>query len=592
MKTIPKFTEATIRDRIDNRSFERGQQYFRENAIYNTRKQGLTLKGESEGSSGGPYNLQVTFDTKTITNADCSCPVGAGGRCKHVAALLLTWLAKPNEFLEIEELDTTLNRMTKEELIALVKTFLSHAPDLESLVETPVQTSSAKKGDPISPDVYRRKAASAMKHSNRGGGWYDDDESDYSENLAPILATGTRFLNQKDYLNALSVYEGVMDESLDHYEEYEDEYGGLGDTIDDCIEGLAACLKGLEGDLETRKHILQLLFTAYLADLNCGGYGFSNNVPPVLLELTTADEKRFVADLVREKIGAGAQSWKNQALGRLLLNLEAETMDDETYLTICRETGQIKNLITRLLKLNRLKDAAQTAAASSDNELPALVTLFVEHQHQQLADQLMEERAAKTNSFNILEWVRNRYLELNKLPEALEIAQRIFQHSPSREHFQQMRQIAQKLGIWLEVRAKWIEVVTQSRQSGLLIQMYLEDEDIENALVTLKRHQQSPTSNYSYGQIFNPHFLALEVAKAAEATHPREAIAIYKAEAEGFIIARNRKGYAASASYLKRVRDLYVELKKEGEWDAYITNLKEKNRSLRALKEELAAIGL
>ena len=54
MKTIPKFTEATIRDRIDSRSFERGQQYFRENAIYNTRKQDLTVKGESEGSSGGP----------------------------------------------------------------------------------------------------------------------------------------------------------------------------------------------------------------------------------------------------------------------------------------------------------------------------------------------------------------------------------------------------------------------------------------------------------------------------------------------------------------------------------------------------------
>lgn len=590
MKTIPKLTEATIRDRIDNRSFERGQQYFRENAIYNTRKQGLTLKGESEGSSGGPYNLEVTFDATTITNAGCSCPVGAGGRCKHVAALLLTWLAKPGEFLEIEELDTTLNRMTKDELITLVKTFLSHAPDLEPLVETPVQTSSAKKGDPISPDVYRRKAASAIEHSQRSSGWYDD-ESDYSENLAPILATGTRFLNQKDYLNALSVYEGVMDESIDHYEEYEDESGSLGGIIDDCIEGLATCLKGLERDVEARKHILQLLFAAYLADLTLGGVGLSDNVPPVILEQTTADEKRFVADLVRNKIGAGAQSWKNQALGRLLLNLEAETLDDETYLTICRETGQLKNLITRLLKLNRLKEAAQTASASSDNELPALVALFVEHQHQQLADQLMEERAAKTNSFNILEWVRNRYLELNKLPEALEIAQRIFQNAPYMEHFQPVHQIAQKLGTWPAVRSKWVDWAKKKKQLSLLTEIYLDDEDIENALATLKLHQQKSGST-SYGRVFYGDSLAVSVAKAAEATHPREAIAIYKTQAEGFITIRDRKNYAVAASYLKRVRDLYVELKKEGEWDAYITNLKEKNRSLRALKDELASIGL
>lgn len=591
MKTIPKLTEATIRDRIDSRSFERGQQYFRENAIFNTRKQGLTLKGESEGSSGGPYNLEVTFDAKTITNAGCSCPVGTGGHCKHVAALLLTWLAKPNEFLEIEELDTTLNRMTKDELIALVKTFLSHAPDLESLVETPVQTASTQKGAPISPDVYRRKAAGAMKHSSRGGGWYDDDESDYSENLAPILAAGTRFLNQKDYLNALSVYEGVMDESIDHYEEYEDESGSLGDSIDDCIEGLAACLKGLENDSKARKHILQLLFTAHLADLNQGGVGFSDNAPPVILEQTTADEKRFVADLVREKIGAGAQSWKNQALGRLLLNLEAETLDDETYLTICRETGQLKNLITRLLKLNRLKDAVQTAAASSDNELPVLVTLFIEHQHPQLADQLMEERAAKTNSFNILEWVRNRYLELNKLPEALEIAQRIFQNTPYMQHFKPVHQIAHKLGTWPAVRSKWIDWAKNKKEFSLLIEIYLDDEDVENALATLKLHQQKPGS-ISYGRVFYGDRLAITVAKAAEATHPREAIAIYKTQAEGFITARDRKNYAVAASYLKRVRDLYLELKAKKEWDIYITNLKEKNRSLRALKDELASIGL
>jgi hypothetical protein len=57
----------------------------------------------------------------------------------------------------------------------------------------------------------------------------------------------------------------------------------------------------------------------------------------------------------------------------------------EQYPVLLKAEEQLKNLITRLLKLNRLKDAVQTAAASSDNELPVLVTLFIEHQHQQLA---------------------------------------------------------------------------------------------------------------------------------------------------------------------------------------------------------------
>src|SRR5437763_17071823 len=89
--TIPALSDDEIQARVGSQSFARGKQYFRDRAIFDARQQGLTLKGRSLGTSGGPYRVHVTFGPDGISSANCSCPVGGGGYCKHVAALLLTW---------------------------------------------------------------------------------------------------------------------------------------------------------------------------------------------------------------------------------------------------------------------------------------------------------------------------------------------------------------------------------------------------------------------------------------------------------------------------------------------------------------------
>jgi len=129
---IPQFSEDDILERVGERSFERGRRYFLQGAIFDARRQGSTLKAYCEGSRPEPYRVRVTFTSKGIKEAECSCPVGSGGRCKHVAALLLTWLHRPEEFREVEELDKALERRSKSELIALIKQMLLRRPELEA----------------------------------------------------------------------------------------------------------------------------------------------------------------------------------------------------------------------------------------------------------------------------------------------------------------------------------------------------------------------------------------------------------------------------------------------------------------------------
>src|SRR5205085_715412 len=76
------------------------------------------------------------------------------------------------------------------------------------------------------------------------------------------------------------------------------------------------------------------------------------------------------------------------------------------------------------------------------------------------------------------------------------------------------------------------------------------------------------------------------------ATRSREAIELYRQYAERLIALRDRKNYQAACKYLAKMRALYEKLGESDAWTSYITALREQNRNLRALKEELANAGL
>ena len=86
--------------------------------------------------------------------------------------------------------------------------------------------------------------------------------------------------------------------------------------------------------------------------------------------------------------------------------------------------------------------------------------------------------------------------------------------------------------------------------------------------------------------------LAIRVAQAVEEIRPRAALHLYVQEAESLIRARGRGNYITAANDLARVRALYQTLGEPGAWEAYIGYLRDNNRRLRALKEELARAGL
>jgi hypothetical protein len=54
-----------------------------------------------------------------------------------VAALLLTWLHQTEDFRDLEETASVLERLEKPQLIALVERMIKRYPDLEDMLELP-----------------------------------------------------------------------------------------------------------------------------------------------------------------------------------------------------------------------------------------------------------------------------------------------------------------------------------------------------------------------------------------------------------------------------------------------------------------------
>jgi len=415
-------------------------------------------------------------------------------------------------------------------------------------------------------------------------------ESGIADELTAIAEIGNGFLEQQDYASAAVVYGEVSGEILDGYEEFNDEGGELASVVGDCVQGLGRCLVGEREDPTTREQILEALFAIYRFDVEAGGVGLSDEVPDLVQEHATAAERRIVTGWIREALSQHASSddgWRRQEYGRWLLDLEADTLDDEAFLRICRETGRIADLVDRLLVIDRLDQAAAEAAQANDYHLLRLADLFVQHDHGDVALHLVEGRSQTTHDTRVLVWLKDRYKALGNAAAALQQAEKIFGLSPSLDGYKELQQLAKPLGRWQDLQSALLAQLEQGPGQALLIQIYLHEREIDRALRALN----SWSMPIGYASLYGNQ-LRLEVARAAEDTRPQAARDIYQREAERLIAQRGRDNYREACRLLVRTRTLYERLGETDAWARYIEALRERNRSLPALKQELAVAKL
>ena len=131
----PQLTPDQIQERCTEQSFTRGLEYFHAGAIGNPTLHGYTLSATCEGTDIDPYRLSVELMPTGIATTGCSCPYDWGGDCKHIVALLLTYIHAPDTVLSLEPLLATLAEKPKSSLLQVISELLKRAPELVPIAQ-------------------------------------------------------------------------------------------------------------------------------------------------------------------------------------------------------------------------------------------------------------------------------------------------------------------------------------------------------------------------------------------------------------------------------------------------------------------------
>ncbi len=596
MSTIPTLTEQNIRTFVGEQNFQKGRQPVRDGAIVNPEQQAMTLKAYCYGSLPEPYRVQVTFDGTGITAALCSCSIdtptyGTRG-CEHTAALLLAWNEQPEAFSKTDDIDTILERQSKDQLMTLIKQLLQKQPEVEWHLTMPPLP--GYKSVPIDTEEYRRQVDAAFGHAGRE--W--DAVYGISSDLYEITATAARFAQQRDYANAALVYEVVAMGTLGHYFSYHDEDGALGRVVQDCVEGLGACLESEREDAILRERILEAIFAVYRFDVDNGGFGLTEDIPPEFLKYTAPEEKYLAAQWVRTALAELQEKkpesdWRRKHYGGLLLALEAGLLSDEEFLRIGRETKSIQEVVTRLLELDRVDEAVQDASQANGWQLLKLADMFVQYRQNAAVERLMDEKAQQEMYTMYADWLKNHYLAKNNLAAALEMAQLIFHKRPWFEEYRKVRELAMQIGNWEAVRLTALTFLEDKHNTSMLVEVALDEGNIERALQLLEAIKPCSIEGYQwkYDYALAPK-VALKAAERVEEAYPRASIDLYQQYIEHLIKEHGRSNYQVACSYLLKIRSLNEKLNETEQWILYITLIRKRHSQLRTLKEELAAVGL
>ena len=649
-------TMSVLEEYADEDSIARGQSYFRDGYVTGAALQGNILRARSMGQSGGPYNMQVTLVPldqpagAPLGNFKCNCP--RGDFCKHLVALMLTWMRAPERVEVRTDIAALLQDKSREELLAVIVGLLKKQPDLDRAIENIVLATTPRKRTPgtankltISPNKIKRQVSSAFPSDYDSE--YEWGHVDVAEPMEEMLEAARGYAGAGQWANAQLIYSTVAEEIIDHYEELEDE-GEISEVVKECALGLVECLDAQAGldpsdrlSPEMRLNIFRTLIDARQFEHDYGGWDGVEDIAEVIARTSTPGERAEIEGWLRVEISEASDGPYSYTRGNLvefmLMLKEKDGLTDEQRLQEYRSAGMIATLAGQLEKMGRVADALAelrragmykqmvevlvehdrvdealdiarkrlTTPGESINFAELLIRKDEAHRPQavRLIEDLLWEDKDASNTETYLQWLEERYVEMGSAGQALDMAEQRFKIRPGERTYEAVKRAALMPGhtgeIWPGIRADLINKLEVKKEWAALVSIYLQEGAIPEAVDaywTLERAKRPERSVYSGTSSYYVYSglprIGEPVARAAEQDYPDKARQIYARMAELFIDFRGRENYQQAVKYLLKVKELYEREGKAEEWASHIADVRAVNKSLRALKEELDRLAL
>jgi uncharacterized Zn finger protein len=592
----PPIQETQIRNRASQQSYSRGEGYYKSGAIFATVRRGNEIEGRCAGSGEESYHVHATLDeSSNIEETFCTCEYDYGGDCKHIVALLLTYLREPELFEEAATVQDTLAERSKEELITLIREIVARYPEAKTIIDRPVPRPSSK-GETVDLSPFQRELRQALSHFNHWG----DRSAQYT--IHSIADAARAFADAGQWHNASAIYRTILEEFTSQEQYPADDDGDLIWALNPVVEALLECLKQdeISVDEDERRLLIERLMDVYIWDIENGGYGLGEGMLPhaLLQHLRPEDIPGVRARLLdaqrrSQKSPYGMDSWVQETLERFQLQLDTlESTDPDETLQRLRGQGLYRLLFEKLMALGRVDEAIEVVAKDLTNSYQRLLALphLVDAGRKDEAIRLANVSLRAGFDGRMAQWLAEEYQRSDDRNALFELRLLGMKQQPSEAYYAALKEAAEAIGVWGAVRPDILKGLAEKKEYHILAQVYLYDEEWDAAWQTLEQiPKRSPQG--IWGWVGSPGF-DLEVAARSKEARPHKAIPIFIKYARQQIEGRKREHYSQAASYLSTVRDLYKQIDEQDAWRELIQGIRDEFRRLRALQDELKRAGL
>ena len=570
-----KITESALKSLSSPESYARGYKLYQSNAVFDTFRQGDLLIGKCEGSSAPFYQIHVQLDEGGIQEASCTCPYDWGGYCKHIIALVLTYIHNPDAFIEQKNIEELLGQLDKGDLVHLITKMVDQSPDLYSWLQTAIPAVSAKsqpaqqrnkRKTEVSKMAYKRQIQSIL-HSLQG---YRMSEAYWMmggmvDQLNHVRDTAYDFLEAEDAQGALVILTTLLTEVGRSFEQFDDSDGELGGFFSELALPLVEAILSADLSKTERRNLF-------------------NELEPVIKELSAYGIDDLDVILAALNLGWSEEVLDDQEdydydetiLTEAKLNILERQNRVEEYLKLCLEVGEYRRYILKQIELGDFEKAKEVAWKTLTQASDSLVIAKALRDAGHLPDalHLAEKGLDLDGSKHALgAWLGPIEESQGQIDKAIQAYQVAFTSLPSLELYSILKKLSG--ANWENLRLILMQVLQVSHRTDVLVDVYLCEEEWDKAISIADKAGEW---NYS---------LIQKVVDAVLPFRPDWVIQASRKQAEGLIAKTQSKYYAIAASWLAKMKQAYLASGRKEEWSSYLDELKNTYSRRPALQAEL-----
>jgi len=569
---IPGLSEAWLRARVPADIFNRGAAYLRSAAVLTPVRRGQSVEAQVQGSEPVPYAVRIDYGPTGIVGVQCSCPYALEWTdwCKHVVAVVLGCIQRPEAVAEASDLEDELAALDASQLRAVLQRLVKSAPYLASDIEVVVRSASAGGAGTgrtaPTPEGVRAEVNRLIRSLDRMR------PSEAYWHVSGVVSSLRTLLGEITSISGADgdpdVFPRLVAFSETYGQHWTDLDGSDGDTGDLWYDVGAAWVGALLSsplpDAE-RAHWADWL-SALAGDL--GDYGVDEAMDTAIMAATTGWSDPTVRQVlagqpVPDTELALLREREEPELLAARFSVLATQGREEEYLRLARATGHDLEYAAGLVRTARFDEAATHAIATFRSAGQALALARQLHAAGATGQALsVAERglALEEPRSLLATWLFEAAQEAGQHDRALLAAGVAFQETPTLSLYQQIQQVAGST--WPGVKAGLLDSLASSslRARDGAVDVWLHEGMIDEAVAAVRNE----TWDYR---------LLEKVVSAAVTSHPEWAIGVSRQQAEGIIERGDSAHYDAAARWLDHAREASAKAGQQAQWDAYLRGL-------------------